>query len=317
MRSSKQTMLWYCSTMTSQLDRLKRVALAGVVVVLSSCSASSRNDATSPGEQDASRQSGHQTLPSEAIQASEDRILALGGQLVDREIAKCMTSAGFEYPTGQSIGLPPSLSRRRYGLESSAEAEEFGYKQPPGASAEAPQATVSSQSDLPEFNAELYGSEEKTLTTQVKTADGVLVVRVPDGCAGEGYASVYGSREAYLDAVAALTRARQIDTESYNFLLASAQYESIRAAWEACMVDAGESRFGDPTEPLGFDWTSPEEERSVALKDVTCKEKVEFVSKAAGVELAWQTENFDRFRGDAEVAEQWAKQIEEKAQSTI
>lgn len=226
-----------------------------------------------------------------------------------------MTAKGFVYRAPTLSRIPPPLSRR-YGLESLEDARAYGYDTPE-VEDPSPAVSVSPDAALPEFNLALYGTEAETLSTEVVTGAGVLSVKVPGGCAGEGYSAVYGTRADYVTAVSALTRARRIDMESYSYLLSTPDYEALRATWQACLSQAGESRFNDPTEPFGLDWSSPEEERAVATKDVMCKQEIDFTARVAAIESAWQLEHLDEFQGDAELAAEWADRLQTKATETF
>ncbi|MFC5217601.1 hypothetical protein [Streptomyces coerulescens] len=217
------------------------------------------------------------TLPLDPYQITDEdyntvsRALAV---LTDR----CMREKGFTYdePAAPGVATAATGHERRYGITVLKTAKKYGYHLG---------GTPTQQARQPE-RSERY---EHALTgTGRPTGD---KGDFDDGCAGEAHREL----EADID-MTAVDLPQWYKRDSFQRSLKDPRVTKEFAAWSGCMADAGH-RFANPLDPpadrrvMGAKVT--DYERSVAVADITCKQRTGLVDTWQAVESALQRATVD------------------------
>lgn len=180
-------------------------------------------------------------------------------------VSRCMRAHGFDLavpaePAGQRAG---SEVARRYGPTDLAQAEAYGYHDPPHPGPAT--GAASSLSALSAAERQVFGGD----------------------CHGAAMSELEGGKGQDDQAVAA-----QIDLRSYQTSLRSAQVIAVEARWSACMAGYGH-RYGTPVDAFNDPaWrrsaTASRAEIATAVDDIRCKWQTNLIGVWVSVETQFQ-----------------------------
>ncbi|MFE5139667.1 hypothetical protein ACFRDV_18640 [Streptomyces fagopyri] len=185
--------------------------------------------------------------------ATQERLIARAKDGLTRA---CLQQFNLDYhPAAADATETPAASDRRYGISDPSEAERYGYHLAPS-----PRIMPVRSTD-PSYPV-LYGV--------VSTFDGK---KVPEGgCRAEAVRAWEKQRPA----TKAAEVAREIAVNSFRKSLSDSSVLKVTQQWASCMKAEGFSYSSPLAPPHDFDLdtpTAPDEERKVAVADLSCKEK--------------------------------------------
>jgi hypothetical protein len=278
-----------------QSERLMRAMLPGVSLTLlvASCSISASSE---PPESDADRTPGAVSgsnrgpgLEGQVIRLPIDKYSLSGSALeavegaVEKVTAECMKRLGHTYLPTDAADDAPAEENRRYGIQDPSRAAAYGYRpysvvNPPRPD---PKALPYSKAELTSLSGKVEKGQE--IPAGTKAANGEEIPQ--GGCRGEADRTV----RAPFDYSEGVEVARTIYFEGFEKSIADPTVKKIFQEWSACMADKGYS-YDSPLAAMG----SPEfsrgdvtaRERAVAQADISCKKRVDLVSRWNTVESA-------------------------------
>ncbi len=195
---------------------------------------------------------------------------------------ECMKRLGYTYRPGDTV-RDAHEENRRYGIQDASLAAQYGYRpysvvHPPTVD---PNAPTYSQAEL----TALTGKDKngKKITAGIEAANGEKVPR--GGCAGEADRIV----RAPYDYPAGVEAARIINAEGFKNSTTDPKVRKIFREWSSCMRGKG-YRYDSPLTVMGsaefYEGEMSNRQMMTALADITCKEKVDLVSRWNAVESA-------------------------------
>ncbi|MFI8892300.1 hypothetical protein [Streptomyces paradoxus] len=258
-----------------------RLARAGLVLlaaaVVTSCASPEPSGHARPtrpaASGDATSGQPRITLPLDPYQVSDEdfgtvsRALA---ELTDR----CMRRQGltYEVPAAQdTTASSPTGHERRYGITVLETARKHGYHLV-GAPAEQPEQPKRSR------------AYERALSGTGKPLGGKG--GFDDGCTGEAHRKL----ESGID-MEAVDLPQWYKRDSFQRSLGDPRVKAAFGAWSRCMAEAGHRYAGPldpPADPGVMGRTVTEHERSVAVADITCKQRTGLVDAWQQVETTLQ-----------------------------
>ncbi len=253
-------------------------------------------------------------LPSDAAYTFAEVGLGLTRSLTSPLVDSCMEQHGFSYPITVS-DADDVHDERRYGLNDAAGAAKYGY----GSEAQPEEADVPGAglagAERAAYDRALAGEPDDRLTVDVQVGGGTVTHEAAAGCAGEALAELYGSRQNYLDVLAAFSRIEDFSNRSLIALQASGLYSDEVDHWHDCMKAIGYTAAATPYDAYGVEYVNDDDERRAAAADVTCKTERHMTSKFRAFERAWQDEHLVEISGDIELVQSAIDSLQDRARN--
>ncbi|MER6438644.1 hypothetical protein ABT275_20140 [Streptomyces sp. NPDC001185] len=209
--------------------------------------------------------------------AAQERLIAKARDGLTRA---CMRRFGLDYhPADAAVPEAPTSSDRRYGISDPREAERYGYHLAPSP------RTVPVASTDPSYPV-LYG-----------TAATYHGKEVPKGGCG---AEAVRTWEKQRPATEAADVARDIAINGFNKSLSDPSVIKATRAWASCMKGQGFPYPSPLSPPHDFDLDTPsvsDEERKVAVADLSCKERTDLLKIWSGAESRIQRADIEANKG--------------------
>lgn len=238
-------------------------------------------------------------LPSDAAFAFASEGFALIEFLVEGRVSKCMADAGFDYAFDSSLDDVGSVRQRRYGVDRLIDAQTRGFSplepvdpeggvrntSPPGSAGQA-------------YLLSLNGPPDSAVSITVSVGGDTVTHAVAGGCVGESFAAVFGTRQKYLDLLAAFSRVEEFGNESFRMLISSPLYSRVLREWTECLRSKGIQDVDDLFDLAAREYATLQDEVRAASDDLACKEQVDLFSRLYSSELAWQEAHIDEIAAD-------------------
>ncbi|MFE7273320.1 hypothetical protein [Streptomyces sp. NPDC057623] len=192
-------------------------------------------------------------------------------------IDRCMEEFGSDY-SAPLPGEPIVQATRRYGVTDMKTARTYGYHMPKASSGagEDPGKIAARERTL------LFGSSRRASVE----ANGMEVPA--GGCSGKAESIITTTQRPE----SAISVAQQINSESFTISLKDPLFVKANRRWSACMAERGykydsplkaisDAKFQEADEPT-------EEEKRVAVMDISCKRETKLMEIWSGVERSEQ-----------------------------
>lgn len=244
------------------------MACVGVLVICSAgCAAQPQQDYSEVRAR-LDAQGGQIILPLEAFamtSAEVQEVSQANALLIDN----CLAETGRTFPGAmQDWELLPTLPDRRYGLWSMSDAEENGYELPEAPSAEEIDSEVDSM-----------GEDWWAATDACRSTVDLLPVM------GNNTSAEFSTVDEGMN-------------ESFDALVASSEFETVRDAWVDCITGEGLAPHPDATVLVPSFPPAGEEQLRVAAIDTECKDALNVVQTLADYEARHQMAYLDRHEGE-------------------
>ncbi len=228
------------------------------------------------------------SLPLDAYQAIGEQADARGNARV-RLLTECMKRFGFTFEVPPAEPNKRGMNAERYGVADEKKVAALGYRANPGKlEEEKPKGPVLT----PEAEAVLNGDGASTVAGKA----------VPKGgCKAESEAKL----EEGAPRVGDPDLGQKLRRENYERTLRDSRVVKAAADWSACMKQAGYT-YADPmaanNDPALTASDKPtDKEIAVAIADVTCKKKTNYVNIVAAVETAYQLRAIEKNKAALDV----------------
>lgn len=194
----------------------------------------------------------------------------------DLVMQRCLARFGFNVPMHPPVGRDSS-DLNSFGLVDERQAREHGYLK-------------DVEDAKPEFISEVPREATPVLTGEVGNYGGVTVPE--GGCQGESIRAVTGGDSLPKDG----NFVEGLRHDAWNRALNDSRVQALLEQWRSCLKDAGFPGFKDPGEPYTH-WqgkrqpkatTPTQEEVTMALADVRCKQQVKLLPTWIATNVAYQ-----------------------------
>lgn len=228
-----------------------------------------------------------------------DQRIARRDAAVDRLVADCMRSAGFDYvPSPASEPVPLRL----FGSLDRGAAEQFGFARP-GDGTPIGDGVANGRPDNPASQAAWYsalngaGGDLVLVTTPGGSPIGE--VAKPDGCVGAALSQLDGSADVSVQFSSAYAVLQQFRNDALAAAYSSDAVANLSEAWRACLAGRGIVTTGRIGSLGSQDWPEPRPtagERAAAVADVECRVSLDAEATALAPADAYVQEHYETYR---------------------
>lgn len=242
------------------------------------------------------RPDGSMTLPLDALESAEDGAVIARAQTVLAQ--ECMRGKGLELPAAFRLdrGPEPPAPYVVYGLISLENAKAYGYRDP-------------SSFDKPDGGPAPGPEADEKVSPEVVEAFFGVPKAGKTGCEGEALKKLGGETPRTLSMFLQELRSQAMDATFHD-----SRVTAVVSRWSACMKESGND-YPNPQAPahdrtlLGRGLPTPAgatlpppspDEIAVAVADVTCKRRTQYLQTVAVVNAAYQQGLLDRRAKDVQ-----------------